>query len=137
MQARGVFFHPFRQPRRGRAGLDAWGGGAIALRPPRPVRRRPGNMGGCAMKWGVFSLSQMPDQSLRAEAFEADCRQFELAEELGYGTIWIAEHLYATYGVVTSTQVLAAAIAMRTRRIAIGTAVVVIPFNHPLRTASD
>jgi alkanesulfonate monooxygenase SsuD/methylene tetrahydromethanopterin reductase-like flavin-dependent oxidoreductase (luciferase family) len=33
--------------------------------------------------------------------------------------------------------VLAAAIAMRTRRIAIGTAVVVIPFNHPLRTASD
>lgn len=89
------------------------------------------------MKWGVFSLSQMPDQSLRAEAFEADFRQFELAEELGYDTIWIAEHLFSTYGVVTSTQVLAAAIAMRTRRIAIGTAVVVIPFNHPLRTASD
>jgi alkanesulfonate monooxygenase SsuD/methylene tetrahydromethanopterin reductase-like flavin-dependent oxidoreductase (luciferase family) len=89
------------------------------------------------MQWGVFSLSQMPDQSLRSEAFEADFRQFELAEALGYDTVWIAEHLFSTYGVVTSTQVLAAAIAMRTRRIGIGTAVVVIPFNHPLRTASD
>jgi len=89
------------------------------------------------MKWGTFSLSQTPDQSLVAEAFEADFRQFALAEELGFDTIWIAEHLFSTYGVVTSTQVLAAAIAMRTTKIDIGTAVVVIPFNHPLRTASD
>lgn len=89
------------------------------------------------MQWGTFSLSQMPDQSLRAEAFEADFRQFDLAERLGFDTIWIAEHLFSTYGTVTSTQVLAAAIAMRTSRIKIGTAVVVIPFNHPLRTASD
>lgn len=89
------------------------------------------------MKWGTFSLSQMPDQSLRTQAFDADFRQFELAEELGFDTIWLAEHLFSTYGVVTSTQVLAAAVAMRTKRIGIGTAVVVIPFNHPLRTASD
>ncbi len=38
---------------------------------------------------------------------------------------------------VTSTQVYAAALAQRTRKLRIGTAVVVIPFNHPLRTASD
>ena len=44
-----------------------------------------------------------------SEAFDADFRQFELAEELGFDTIWIAEHLFSTYGVVTSTQVLAAA----------------------------
>ena len=48
------------------------------------------------MKWGVFSLSQMPDQSVRVEAFDGDFRQFELAEELGYDTIWIAEHLFST-----------------------------------------
>jgi alkanesulfonate monooxygenase SsuD/methylene tetrahydromethanopterin reductase-like flavin-dependent oxidoreductase (luciferase family) len=89
------------------------------------------------MKWGVFSLSQIPDQSQRVAAFEADLRQFELAEQLGYDTVWIAEHLFSTYGVVTSTQVYAAAIAQRTKRVRIGMAVVVIPFNHPLRTASD
>jgi alkanesulfonate monooxygenase SsuD/methylene tetrahydromethanopterin reductase-like flavin-dependent oxidoreductase (luciferase family) len=89
------------------------------------------------LKWGTFSLSQFPDTSRMAEHFDNDFRLFELAEELGYDTIWIAEHLFSSYGVVTSTQVLASAIAMRTNRIKIGTAVVVIPFNHPLRTASD
>jgi Luciferase-like monooxygenase len=90
-----------------------------------------------AMKWGIFSLSQIPDQSRRVAAFEADLRQFELAEELGYDKVWIAEHLFSTYGVVTSTQVYAAAIAQRTKRLRIGMAVVAIPFNHPLRTASE
>lgn len=89
------------------------------------------------MKWGVFSLSQIPDLSRQVEAFDADLRLFELAEELGYDAVWLAEHLFSTYGLVTSTQVLAAAVAQRTRRVRIGMAVVVIPFNHPLRTASD
>jgi alkanesulfonate monooxygenase SsuD/methylene tetrahydromethanopterin reductase-like flavin-dependent oxidoreductase (luciferase family) len=89
------------------------------------------------MRWGIFSLSQIPDQSQRVAAFDADLKQFELAEALGYDTVWIAEHLFSTYGVVTSTQVYAAAIAQRTKRVRIGMAVVVIPFNHPLRTAAD
>jgi alkanesulfonate monooxygenase SsuD/methylene tetrahydromethanopterin reductase-like flavin-dependent oxidoreductase (luciferase family) len=88
-------------------------------------------------KWGVFSLSQYPDQASRVEGLEADLKLFELAEALGYDTVWLAEHLFSTYGIVTSTQVLAAAAAQRLRRVRIGTAVVVIPFNHPLRTASD
>ena len=87
-------------------------------------------------KWSVFSLSQIPDQARRVAAFDADLGLFELAEQLGYDKVWIAEHLFSTYGVVTSTQVYAAAIAERTKRIRIGTAVVVVPFNHPLRTAT-
>ena len=89
------------------------------------------------MKWGTFSLSQIPDLSRVPENFETDFKQFELAEALGFDTIWIAEHLFSSYGVVTSTQVLAAAIAKATKKIKIGMAVVVMPFNHPLRTASD
>ncbi|MCB1740463.1 MAG: LLM class flavin-dependent oxidoreductase [Gammaproteobacteria bacterium] len=89
------------------------------------------------MKFGVFSLSQFPDQSRRVECFDDDLHFFELAEELGYHKAWIAEHLFSTYGVVTSTQVYAAAIAQRTRKLRLGMAIVAIPFNHPLRTASD
>jgi alkanesulfonate monooxygenase SsuD/methylene tetrahydromethanopterin reductase-like flavin-dependent oxidoreductase (luciferase family) len=88
-------------------------------------------------KWGVFSLSQFPDQSKRVACFDNDLRFFELAEQLGYNKAWIAEHLFSTYGVVTSTQVYAAAIAERTKTLRIGIAVVAMPFNHPLRTASD
>ncbi len=87
--------------------------------------------------WGVFSLSQFPDQSKREECFENDLGFFELGEQLGFDKAWIAEHLFSTYGVVTSTQVYAAAIAQRTKNMRIGMAIVVIPFNHPLRTASD
>ena len=35
------------------------------------------------MKFGTFSLSQMPDQSIRFEAFDKDIEQFQLAEKLG------------------------------------------------------
>jgi alkanesulfonate monooxygenase SsuD/methylene tetrahydromethanopterin reductase-like flavin-dependent oxidoreductase (luciferase family) len=89
------------------------------------------------MKWGTFSLSQIPDLDRVPETLASDFEQFRLAEELGFDTIWIAEHLFSSYGVVTSTQVLAAALAKATKKIRIGMAVVVLPFNHPLRTASD
>ncbi len=89
------------------------------------------------MKWGVFSLSQIPDLDRVSESFADDMAYFERAEALGFDTVWLAEHLFSNYGVVTSTQVYAAAVAARTSRIKIGTAVVVVPFNHPLRTASD
>ena len=50
------------------------------------------------LKWGVFSLSQYPDQSMRVEGLENDMKLFELAEALGYDTVWLAEHLFSTYG---------------------------------------
>ena len=89
------------------------------------------------MKWGVFSLSQIPDLERVSQSFDDDMAYFKRAEALGYDTVWLAEHLFSNYGVVTSTQVYAAAVAAQTSRVKIGTAVVVIPFNHPLRTASD
>ncbi len=88
-------------------------------------------------KWGVFSLSQYPDQSIRVEGLEADMKLFELAEQLGYDTAWLAEHLFSTYGIATSIQVIAASVLQRVKRMRIGSAVCVIPFNHPLRTAAD
>ena len=38
------------------------------------------------LKWGVFSLSQYPDQAVRVEGLEADLKLFELAEALGSAT---------------------------------------------------
>ena len=89
------------------------------------------------MRWGIFSLSQIPDQSVVVETMDEHFSQFRLAEELGYDSIWLAEHLFSTYGIVTSSQVLAAAVARVTSKVRIGTGVVIIPFNHPLRTAGD
>jgi alkanesulfonate monooxygenase SsuD/methylene tetrahydromethanopterin reductase-like flavin-dependent oxidoreductase (luciferase family) len=87
-------------------------------------------------KWGIFSLSQIPDQSERAMAFDADLQLLVLAEQLGFHKAWIAEHLFSTYGVVIHASI-CGAILQRCPRLRIGTAVVVVPLNHPLRTASD
>jgi Luciferase-like monooxygenase len=92
---------------------------------------------GAPMKWGIFLLSQFPDQERRVVSFQEELEQCVLAEQLGFTSVWIAEHLFSSYCAVSSAQVFAAAVSVLTKRIRIGTAVVVMPFNHPLRTAAD
>ncbi len=58
------------------------------------------------------------------------------ADALGYDTLWIAEHRLAGYG-FCSTPVVAQAIADRTERIRIGTAVSLLAQRHPVLTAED
>jgi natural product biosynthesis luciferase-like monooxygenase protein len=60
-----------------------------------------------------------------------------LAEELGFDTVWLAEHHFSDYGAVPSTSILGAAIAARTSTIRIGTGVLVLPFQNPIRIAED
>ena len=71
-------------------------------------------------------FSTRPDQVLFVSSNGWDIAG---AAAYGFDTIWIAEHLFSTYGVVTSTQVLAAAIARATKTIRIGMSVVVLPFT--------
>jgi len=89
------------------------------------------------MKFSTFTLSQVPDSERTVEFLDDQFNQFILAEKLGFSTVWIAEHLFSTHGTFSSTQVLAGAIARATTTIRIGTAVSIVAFNHPLRTASD
>jgi len=48
--------------------------------------------GGDHDKWGIFSLSQIPT-SRSASRRSMPTAPFELAAQLGYDTVWIAEHL--------------------------------------------
>ena len=71
-----------------------------------------------------------------AEKFGELIEQIELAEELGYDTVWLTEHHFSEYG-RASVPVLASYAAARTQRIRVSTAIVVLPFHHPLRVAED
>jgi natural product biosynthesis luciferase-like monooxygenase protein len=51
--------------------------------------------------------------------------------------VWPAEHHFSEYGFCASPALSLAAIARQTRRIRLGTGVVVLPFNHPVRVAED
>ena len=59
------------------------------------------------------------------------------AEQCGFDSVWIAEHHFTEYGYCGSPAVTLAAVAARTERIRLGTGVVVLPINHPVRVAED
>jgi alkanesulfonate monooxygenase SsuD/methylene tetrahydromethanopterin reductase-like flavin-dependent oxidoreductase (luciferase family) len=63
---------------------------------------------------------------------------FVAAEELGFDGGWVAQHhLRPDFGRLPSPLVLLAAVAERTSRIEIGTGIVVLPLEDPLRLAED
>ena len=63
---------------------------------------------------------------------------FVAAEELGFDSAWVAQHhLDASAGRLPSPFTFLAAVAERTRWIRLGTAVVTLPLEDPLRVAED
>ena len=83
------------------------------------------------------------------EAFDEAFATAEMAEELGFDGVWLAERHFAAPrspldpmgagipSVVSSPLIFAAAIAARTSRLRIGTAVLVLPLGHPVRMAEE
>ncbi len=92
------------------------------------------------MRLGLFSVvDHYPIELGRSigEFYAELLEQAEAAEEWGFDSFWVAEHHFHEYGGVPRPPVLLAAAAQRTRRIRLGSGVVVLPFNHPLRVAED
>jgi alkanesulfonate monooxygenase SsuD/methylene tetrahydromethanopterin reductase-like flavin-dependent oxidoreductase (luciferase family) len=90
------------------------------------------------MEFGLFHEFQWPPRTTAATAFAQSLAQVDAAERWGLDAIWLAElHFAPERSVLASPLVLAAAIAERTRRMKIGTAVQVLPLCHPLRLAEE
>jgi alkanesulfonate monooxygenase SsuD/methylene tetrahydromethanopterin reductase-like flavin-dependent oxidoreductase (luciferase family) len=60
-----------------------------------------------------------------------------LAEELGFHASWYGEHHFRPCQWTGSPMIVAAAVAARTERLRVGTAVTLLPFQDPLRVAED
>jgi alkanesulfonate monooxygenase SsuD/methylene tetrahydromethanopterin reductase-like flavin-dependent oxidoreductase (luciferase family) len=78
------------------------------------------------------------------EAFDAMLSTADLAETLGFDGIWLAERHFSPPGgtalissIGSAPLLLATAIAMRTSRLRIGTAVLLLPLGHPVRLAEE
>src|SRR5271169_4155003 len=90
------------------------------------------------MEFGMFHEFQCPPGASAAEAFRQSFEQVDAAEQWGLDAMWLAElHFAPDRSVLASPLILAAAIAQRTRRMKIGTAVQVLPLCHPLRLAEE
>lgn len=87
------------------------------------------------MRLGLFLILPQPPGVPQTRVFAAALEDAELAERLGFDSVWVTEHHGSAYGLAAAPSVLAAAIAARTERIAIGYAVNVTPLHHPVRLA--
>ncbi|MBM3489525.1 MAG: LLM class flavin-dependent oxidoreductase [Alphaproteobacteria bacterium] len=89
------------------------------------------------MRFGLMYLFSEFGSTSQAQAFKDFLAEVELAEELGFDAVWLPEHHFSVYGMLGDTLTLAAAVAQRTKRIRIGTAVVLLPLQHPVRVAEQ
>lgn len=110
---------------------------ALVARVLACVKRPPGNWEETDVRFGLFFLLEKPEHASDAEVYANTMEQIRLADELGYDYIWLAEHRFTRYGVAPDVLVLAAAAATVTRRVRIGTAVVVLPFHDPILLAEQ
>ena len=89
------------------------------------------------MKFGLFYLFSDFGQITQDRLFHEVLEEITYAEELGFESVWLPEHHFAVYGMLGNPMIFAASVAERTRRMKIGTAIMVVPFQHPLRIAED
>src|SRR5256884_2280485 len=89
------------------------------------------------MRFGTYYFLQAPPSLTHAEVFRRELEQMAWTEELGFDSIWLTEHHFIEYGLSVSPAVLAAAVAMPTRRVRIGLAAAILPFHDPVRPAEE
>lgn len=89
------------------------------------------------MEFGMLHLFENPIGKTEGEVIKEQMELMMAAESLGFDSTWPAEHHFSEYGFCASPQLTLAALATKTKRIKLGTGVVVLPFHHPIRVAED
>lgn len=89
------------------------------------------------MRFGTFSYNQARPWVSEMQSFHELLEQIELTEELGFDEAWFAEHHHSDYGMLSSPNLIIAALAQRTQRLRMGNLVNVLPLHDPMRLAEE
>lgn len=88
------------------------------------------------MKTGYMMLFQNAHKGLSdAEMVRKEMHLAEITEECGFDIIWSAEHHFDHYCILPDNLQTLAYLAGRTKKIQLGSAAVILPWNNPLRVA--
>ena len=90
------------------------------------------------MEFGIFYQLPCADEQSPADRYADTISQAQLADELGYDTVWLAEvHFNPRFSVLPAPLLLGSAIAQTTKKLKIATAVNLMPLHHPVRLAEE
>lgn len=87
------------------------------------------------LRIGYFTYHQgtKPQSEIYADVLEL----FERAEQVGFDSAWVTQHHFGHHGGLPSPFVFFAAVAARTRHLRLGTAIIALPLENPVRVAED
>ena len=71
------------------------------------------------------------------EVYARELRLAELAEPLGFDSVWSVEHHFTDYTMVPDVTQFLSYMAGRTRRVQLGSMVIVLPWHDPVRVAEE
>jgi hypothetical protein len=90
------------------------------------------------MHVGMASFFQNPGKRLAdAEVYRQEIAIADLAEPLGFDSIWSAEHHFDDYTMCPNVAQFLTYMAGRTRRAGLGSMVMVLPWHDPVRLAEE
>lgn len=90
------------------------------------------------VRFGLLHLFESASDKISERQFLLDNVELaQHAEKIGLDSVWLAEHHFSDYGVMPSIPSYACYIAAKTKRIRIGSAVVILPFMNPVRCAEE
>lgn len=92
------------------------------------------------MKFGIgYYTMQSPQHgpSPHQKLYADMLKEISVAEEMGFDSAWLSEHHFLNDGYCPSLLLTAAAIAARTKKIRIGTGILLMPLHDPIRIAED
>ena len=88
-----------------------------------------------SMRFGHFLYHTNLDPERDTQAIDEALAEARLAEELGYDAVWFSEHHFTGEVAYGDPLIFATAVAMQTKRVLLGFAVVEMGLHHPVRLA--
>ena len=89
------------------------------------------------MRFGIFTIGAWHESRSQAQALNEALEQIELADQLGMDEVWLGEHRFSRHGLLSGIFPFLGAVAARTKRVRIGTAVIVLPLHNPILVAEE
>ena len=87
------------------------------------------------MKFGSYHTYQVPPWTTTERVFAEELERVQLAEALGFDSVWVPEQHFFDYCASPDALDLVAYLVGKTSRVRVGAAVVNLSLTHPLRFA--